>query len=87
MMKRAWLIKYRYSNKTRVIWAEYREILPSGAVAFYNADPVTRQATEHIYVAAHGYWSDVEPAGDTIAGTLTTLGEPKEVKRRRDREN
>lgn len=74
--RQKWLLTYRYTHKTRVIWSEFREVLPSGALVFYNSDPETRIAVDHLYAVGSGAWLDVILNPQQDAGDLETLGVP-----------
>lgn len=83
MKRRAWLITYRYTKKTRVVWAEFREVLPSGAMVFYDTSPELSgvdflKATEHIYAVGQGVWLDVILNPTNTTGDLETLGKPEQ---------
>jgi hypothetical protein len=94
-----WLLTYSSSEKastasTRIVWSEFREVLPSGGLAFYNmkadlfAPPPGRQVHEHLYVVAPGHWLDVitMESGDTREASLPTIGRPPSEVRRRQRQ-
>jgi hypothetical protein len=80
-VRHRWLLTYA-DGGTRLVWAEFREVLPCGAVAFYNVRP--NQPPEHVYVIAPGTWTDiVEATEPAVTAELPTLGrEPHEIAKR-----
>lgn len=73
-----WLVTYA-DGTTRVIYSHFREVLPSGAVAFYNSklEGDTVVATEHLCVVSAYKWEDVTLNPQVSVGDKPTLGKAR----------
>lgn len=78
-----WMLQYE-NGQQRLIWADYREPLASGALAFYDLrrtdDPISFATVDHVYAVAPFRWADVRRASrleivEENKNNLPTIGE------------